>query len=410
MIDIIIAYIYHMCYNKYEVIYMKKIFCFIICLSVLLVGCAKSATNETQPATTNTMPDTTTEPTYIVPQQEAMYAISVPTVSENTNAEDGTVIFSYTHPNIMLTLPDPDVANKVIIDFLSRIDNDTASVESLCNTAKANYNQSSDWVPYLYSITYSPMRMDQGVLSLFGSQITYSGASHPERLSMSASYDLVTGDVLTLGSIMSAQATRDDFCNLVLQKLDGIKDAKQLYDGYENTVTQRFSQDESQDQDWYFSTNGLCFYFVPYEIAPYSSGVVVVEIPYNELAGLLYDGYFPEERESTIGSIKASTTDETDITQFTQNAELTLDPDGQMVFLHTDSIVWDVRIEYGAWDTSNTLFTPVYTPLFSGTLTPGDAIMIQSNELSTLRLSYFNGQETVVQYFNQSGDDIQLAF
>ncbi len=387
---------------------MKKKICILICLCLILAGCTVPNTNETNAATAAATVNTT-EPTVILPQQEAMYAVSVPAVSESTLAEDGTVIFSYTHQTMMLTLPDPEVANKIIIDFLSRNDAAAVTAETVRQSAKANYTGSADWTPYLYNLTYSPMRMDQGVLSLFGSCVTYSGASHPERLSVSASYDLVTGDVLTLGSIMSADASLDSFCNLVLTALNEIKDAKHLYDGYEDTVKQRFSQDESIDQDWYFSTTGLCFYFVPYEIAPYSSGVIVAEIPYADLAGLLYDGYFPAERDITIGGIQATDLDNADTTQFTQIAELVLDEDGQMVFLHTDGVVWDVMIEYGAWDTSSTSFAPVYTALFSGSLSPGDAIMIQSSELTSLRLSYTNGTETVTEHFTYSDDDIKLV-
>lgn len=385
---------------------MKKTLCIIICLCLLLTGCTMQSNDETQTAPVVTT-ESTTAPAVILPQQEAMYSVSVPTVSENTLAEDGTIIFSYTYQDMMLTVPDPEVANKVIIDFLSRKETAALAAEKIRQSAEANFDSSADWTPYLYNITYSPMRMDQGVLSLFGSCVTYSGASHPERLSVSASYDLVTGYVLTLGSIMTAEASSEDFCALVLNTLDKIKVTKHLYEGYEDTVRQRFSRDESQDQDWYFSTTGLCFYFVPYEIAPYSSGVITAEIPYEDLAGLLYDGYFPAERETTTGSIQATVLEETDTTQFTQIAELVLDPDGQMVFLHTNGIVWDVKVEYGAWDTSSTAFAPVYTTLFSGALTPGDAIMIQSNEFTSLRLTYTNGTDTVSEHFIVS-DGIQL--
>ncbi len=386
---------------------MKKIFCFILCLILFLTGCAQQAPAPTD--TTAAAAADTTRIADILPQQEAMYAVSVPTVSEATKAEDGTVIFSYTYQSMILTLPDPDVAGKIVDDFRAKIKSGTDSANEILSYATDRYDGSSEWTPYLFSITYSPTRMDQGVLSLFGNRVTYSGASHPERLSMSASYDLVTGDVLTLGSIMSAQATTEDFCNLVLEALQTVQAEKQLYSGYESTVKQRFSRDESQDHDWYFSTEGLCFYFIPYEIAPYSSGVITVEIPYEKLAGLLYDGYFPAEWETASGTIHATGLDETDITQFSQIAELVLDPDGQMVFLHTDGLLWDVRIEYGAWDTSNTVFTPVYTALFSGTLSPGDAIMLQSNELTALRLSYCDGTQTVTRHFALSDQEIVLV-
>ena len=387
---------------------MKRFFCFLICFCFLFAGCRKVNTDETI-QTTAPVVATVTEPAVILPQQEAMYAVSVPTNTETTRAEDGTVIFSHTHQGISLTLPEPEVAEKVKADFRSRIDKGAETANKLLSAAMADYNNSENWTPYLYNITYSPMRMDQGVLSLYGNCITYSGASHPDRLSTSANYDLVTGDILTLGSIMSAEATPEDFCELVLNKLNEIKDEKYLIEGYEETVKQRFSKDESLNQDWYFSTDGLCFYFAPYVIAPYSSGVIVAEIPYAELTGLLYDGYFPAERENAAGTIQITTLDETDTTQFTQIAELILDTDGEMVFLHIDGIVWDVKIEYGAWDTANTTFSPVYTALFSGSLSPGDAIMLQTNEFASLRLTYSNGEDTIIQHFTQTEDGIDLA-
>lgn len=388
---------------------MKRIVCMILGIGLLLSGCTSPAVDEPQstPAAT-AQTENTTETIEALPEQEAMYAVSLPAISENSYADDGTVIFSYTRQSMALFLPDPDVAHMVIEDFRTRVESATDTVNILLDSAKANYTSSANWTPYLYSITYSPMRMDQGVLSLFGNSVTYSGTSHPDRLCVSASYDLVTGDVLTLGSIMSAEASTDDFCALVLDQLEKIRDEKYLYEGYENTVEQRFSKDESQDQDWYFSTNGLCFYFVPYEIAPYSSGVITVEIPYTELTGLIYDGYFPAERESASGTVYSIVSDETTASRFTQIAELVLDADGQMAFLYTNGAVWDLKIEYGAWDTTSTVFTPVYTALFSGSLTPGDAIMLQSNELTTLRLTYSTGTEIVTQHFTQTEQGLML--
>lgn len=387
---------------------MKKLSAIIICLCILLCGCTKPQMTETQ-STLNTVSNETTAPNTILPQQEAMYAVSIPTISDNTYAEDGTVIFSYTHQSMMLTVPDPEVANKVIIDFLSRNENAAETAKNIRESAKKNYTGSADWTPYLYNITYSPMRMDQGVLSLFGSSVTYSGASHPERLGISASYDMVTGDVLTLGSIMTADATTNDYCALVLKVLQKIEETKYLYEGYEETVKARFSQDESLDQDWYFSTTGLCFYFVPYEIAPYSSGVIVAEIPYSDLAGLLYDGYFPAEREAATGNIQSTTLNSNDPTQFSQIAELILNEDDQMIFLHTNGILWDVKLDYGAWDTSSGAFVPVYTALFSASLSPGDAIMVQTDEITSLQLTYTSGTDTVTQHFTYSDNGISLV-
>lgn len=390
---------------------MKRIICILACLC-LLGGCSKKTTTAEPINTTIPVEDTVpvAETPIVIPDQQAMYALSVPAITEITRSEDDTVIFSYTHQSINLSLPEQDVADRVINDFKGRIYAGKLTADSILAAAETDYKPSDSWTPYLYDLTYSPMRMDQGVLSLFGNCVTYSGASHPEKLGVSASYDLVTGDVLTLASIMTPDATVEDFCKLTIDKLNTIKNEKYIYDGFEYTVEHHFAQDESLNQNWYFSTTGLCFYFAPYEIAPYSSGIIIAEIPYNELVGLIYDGYFPAERETAAGTLQVTDLNNTDISQFTQIPELILNPDGSVVFLHTNGLLWNVKIESGVWHNNGATFTPVYTAFFAASLSPGDAVMLQTNELSDLRISYNNGIDTVITHFDQGEQTIKLIF
>lgn len=391
---------------------MKQNMCILtlLCMLLAFTGCGKQPYTETTAKHTEAT-ENTAESTDYVPQQEPMAAVAVPAITETVYAEDGTPIFSYTHQNILLTTADPEVADKVIIDFLGRMDATRGNADKTLASAKAAYNSSANWSPYLSSIAYSPTRIDQGVLSLFGSHITYAGASHPERAYISANYDLVTGDALTLGSIMSAKATMEDFSALTLEALAAQKNEKYLYDGYEETVRQRFHRDESKDQDWFFSQAGLCFYFAPYEIASYASGVIIAVIPYDKLAGLLYDGYFPAEREAAEGDIRAALLEEANLDAFSQIAELVLDPEGQMVFLSTDGLVWDVQLEVGTLDLTGTEFTPAYTALLSHALSPGDAIMVQlqfNDAEPMLRLTYHTKAGRITRYITQSGKDSSI--
>lgn len=388
---------------------MKKTICLltIFCLLFVLVGCNRPASPTTQPETESSSGSVSS-----APKQEPMYAVSVPAESESVKADDGTLLFTYTHQNIMLTLPDPDVADKVIIDFLSRVDTTRSTADATLAAARNAYKGAANWTPYLCSITYSPTRIDQGVLSLSGSNITYSGTSHPDRTSVSASYDLITGDVLTLGSIMSSKAQAADFCQLVLDVLAQSKQDLYLYDGYEATVRQRFTRDVSQDQDWYFTQKGLCFYFAPYEIAPYSSGVIVAEIPYEKLSGLLHDSYFPPERVNGGGTVQVTPMEETNINSYSQIAEMVLDTNGPMVFLHTEGLIWDMEITTGTWNSISNEFAPNYSALLCHTVSPGDAIMVQNLFTDTnpaLRLTYSTGSTTVVRYLAQKNGTVQLV-
>ncbi len=337
-----------------------------------------------------------------------MVAVSVPATTQTAAADNGNVIFQYIYQTPYLTMPDADAAEKITIDLLKRIDGTRADADALHAAAKAGYNGSSDWTPYLYQITYSPSRIDPGVLSFFGQNVQYSGASHPDRTATAANYDMLTGDVLTLAGIMAPGVSANDFCELVIAELTANKDALKVYDYFEETVRYRFETDPSQDEGFYFTQEGLCFFFDPMELAPYSSGVVHVEIPYHKLSGLLYDGYFPDEQDYATGTILAHRHSDVKTESFTQIAEITFDPGGEMIFLYSDTSVRNIRIEAGAWDVLGIAFSPSYTAFAAYSLTPGDAITLETyipDTMPNLRLSYQSQGKTLQLFISQSGKD-----
>ncbi len=380
---------------------MKKAATALLAIAIICVlfGCGKSAENPT--ATQPTDPLIPPKPT-----QQPMYAVSVPTVTEIHKASDGTEIFSYTHQGLILTMPEHMVADKVILEFLNRVDAYRQNAQDLLESAINNYTPSANWQPYSYSIHYSPMRIDQCLLSLFGNSVSFSGSSHPTPDCISVSYDLLTGDYLSLGSIMSAQAQRSDFAELVLQVLSEQSQDLNLRSGYEDTVRERFMREESQDQDWYFSENGLCFYFAPYDIAPYSSGIIVAEIPYTKLVGLLNDAYFPPERDASEGSICVAKWEDTVLSEINQIAELVTDIDAEAVFLYTQGLIRNVQISPCQLDSLTNQLKPLYTLHLSSVLSPGDAIMLRM-DLSVqeiYRICYESAGTIITKYIQKNSD------
>ena len=372
---------------------MKKQICLFlsICLAFSLSGCFRTEIFPTitpdSTAGSQHSPTTNTEPN----ATEIMVAVSVPTITENATTEDGIIVFQYTYQTMSLVHNDPKVADKIILDFLNRVDSTRASAQSIADMA-LNANNGR---PYVYHLTYSPLRIDYNVLSLFGNNIIYSGGGHPERTCVSASYDLLTGDVLTLASIMTKDATMDQLCDLVLAGLTEMAEGDYLYEDYANTVKKRFRVDASQDQDWYFTQTGLCFYFSPYEIAPYSSGVISVEIPYEKLNGLLHEAYFPADRATSTGDIKITPFENANLENFTDIAEFVANKDGDMYMAYAEGSVQDVRIQLKDFVSSFTVFAAYG-------LSKGDGIMIQANDetLKNMNISYKSKGETIVLPFN----------
>ncbi|MBR4017229.1 MAG: DUF3298 domain-containing protein [Oscillospiraceae bacterium] len=370
---------------------MKKFLYFIMAVSLLVsfTGCKKSKVPPTEPSENA---GSNNSPTQTVPDAgiaNLSVAVSVPTTTEETLHEDDTVLCRYTYQNISLVLHKPDVADKVILDFLNRVDTTRELAEATAELARTNYKP-ENWVPYLYHIAYSPTRVDEKVLSFFGNNVVFSGAGHPERTCVSASYDLVTGDVLTLASIMQKDATAEQFCNLVLNGLAEMAQGNYLYGNYKQTVTQRFTQDPTHDEAWYFTQTGMCFYFAPYEIAPYSSGVITVEIPYENLRDLLHEDYLPLIRNTPSGEAKVTSFADISMDKFSDIAEIVLDKEGKMYMIHTVGNLQDIRIQF--LDANNN-----YTVFAADALASGDGIMVQASDeqFKNLKLSYKSGKEII---------------
>lgn len=395
---------------------MKKIMIgSLIALLLLSVSACKDPVQTTQDSTgtstvesTQVTHDTTPIVTDTVTQQLPLYAVSVPVLTESDTAEDGTVLFNQIYQNISLIVPDPEVADKIIVDFLNRTDmrDSAASIRSEAEVAYADDPQ--HWSAYLSQFTYDPMRIDAGILSMFGSNVSYNGAVHAGAVYHSVSYDLVTGEVLKLADILTESAANDALCKEAVKVLDDLAEEKALYEGYDGIVKDLFALDLPMNESWYFSNYGLCFYFEPYEIAPYSSGPIIAEIPYDRLPGILTDAYFPAEQQTSAGSINAELFNETALERFTQFSEVIIDQGGCKILIHTDSLVYNIRLETGSWSSDGDLFIPEHTVFAAYTLSVGDAIMVESDipdTMPTLRLSYSANDTTVYRYITTSGRD-----
>jgi len=374
---------------------MKRQICILLAVALIfsLSGCFKKQDAPPSPsenATTNTQPTTTpTEPitTPTVPETpEKMLAVSMPSVTETTTAADGTVIFQYTYQNPSLVLHNQALADRIILDLFNRIDSTKTDMQSVADSAKSSYRSGTPWISYLYKLSYTPARIDQKVLSFAGTNEIYNGGPHPNRTCISASYDLKTGDVLTLASIMTPNAKNDDFCQLVLDGLSGRAEGDYLYENYAQAVKQRFNADACLDENWFFSATGLCFSFAPYEIAPYSSGVITVEIPYEKLQALVHPDYLPSARSTTTGTVTVSAFADTDLNKFTNIAELVTDNGESMHMIYAEGCIHDVKITENQY--------PIFA---SNTLSQGDAIMIQASQarLKSMELSYKSGDEII---------------
>lgn len=381
---------------------MRRKLAAVMVLALILSGCGTSFgnTETTEASIVETLKTSVTEATELqtgTHNQETsaplpMITVSVPVISEDTTAEDGTVIFRVITQNMRLVMQDPDVADRIIVDFLNRIDHVASTHDETLQQAKTAYQPSDTWTPFLCSITYAPQRIDQSVLSLYGSNVHYNGGAHAVLTSHAANYNIVTGDVLTLGSIITDESSVEKLCSLTIQKLSDIADEKYLRDGFEETVRHRFSVEESYDEDWYFTTTGLCFYFDQYAIAPYASGVITAEIQYAELVGIIDDAFFPPELEECTGTVMTAPAENTDMTKFTRISEVVVDAEAPMYVIHCNDTVQNLRVTLNDAELGSG-----YTIFAAQTLCSSDAVVIQADPslFHRLDITYDSNGQTV---------------
>lgn len=404
---------------------MKKLYFCLFALSILLfAGCNGNVPTTTDP-TPPTTPVVSTEPTITAPPQdnisnnvppsyENMYSVALPINVENRYAENGTLLSQYASQSMDFIITDSEVAQKVKYDFYDRIEQNRLDAETMHELAESMFHNGTLTAPLSYSVHYDVTRIDQGVLSLFGELVQTGEGAHTNVQSISANYNLVTGDVLTLGSILYHAECKDDLAELIISKLDAMTADIDLYKEYPQTVRKDFAKDESNYESFYFSTTGLCFFFSPTKIAPRIYQTITVEIPYSELTGIIADEFFPVERTYAEGSVTVSpfTTDaQNKYEQFAQI--ITAESDhSQEILLTVNHSVQNIRIHQVTRNGIGNEITATKNIFAANMLSANEAIIFEadfSDEIPIYVLSYTSGGQIQYFYFTRNTDTNEIT-
>ncbi len=403
---------------------MKKFLLLLLCVGMLLSVTACKKTEEPTPTVTTaptqteepiTEPTTapTTPPEVENPAQELLtHAVALPKVKDSIYAEDGTELFNLSSPDIQLTVSDATVADTITKNLQDRMSSALSSASDIKALAQNDYANSSYWTPYFVDIGFTPTRVDQAVLSLFGNRSIYSGGPHPNLATESVTYDMKTGIVLSIVDIMESSCNGETLTPLLLEALAPME--SELFYDYDLVIQEQFTDSFSGISQWYFSRTGLCFHFSPYEIAPYSSGTIIAEIPYEKLEGILLAKYMPQALDNANGSMYGELYASSDDEKFTFVSDIKVDPVGMPVVLYSDAPVTDIRIEAGSWYADGSQFVTTSTIFAADILSVGSAIKINAdfeNSDTTLRLIYCSGDQEISAFImlDEIGESVVLA-
>ena len=374
---------------------MKQYLCLILVVVLLLAGCGNKNAQIAPTVPVETHPEKPTEIVEAMPttkplpqySQVPMIAVSMPIQTETAIAEALVIVFMFESQTLQLVNDNPEVADRIILNHLNRLEKNHKAAATVSSLAEGTYREGSSWTSYFYEAAYFPTRIDNAVLSIFNKNVQYTGGNHPQTECTAANYNMQTGEVLTLGSILTNIAAKDALNTALVQSASMIAEDMQLYEEYPQIIYDRLDRDETYDEDWFFSTTGLCFFFAPYEIAPYISGSVVIEIPYDQLDGIIHHSFLPENIENGEGNIFIQNATEINFESFSQIAEVSMEKDGHSTFIYTDGLIQDVEISV---ENVGTIFRTL-------TLSPGDGILLTADFLEGYRysISYRSGAEMI---------------
>lgn len=196
-----------------------------------------------------------------------------------------------------------------------------------------------------YYCAPSVTRCDTRVLSAVFDVSQDIGGIHADSTRTSRSYNADNGSLLTLADIAKNEEQLKTFIKNYVIGLAAGDDYKEggvsiLFDDFESTISDLVDA----GANFYFSDNGLVFYANPYDIAPYSRGVLLFEIPYSALAEFIGESFMPVEYQGDNGLLLADDGDKLDRSSLNILGTVTVDEEGQSVVLSAEETLYNVKI------------------------------------------------------------------
>ena len=236
---------------------------------------------------------------------ELTFAIGTPLSHEMTyKADDGTILLStsYELPQLELRTADgalyepgaaatQSAAVAVRDAFNAEMERCYAAVLSneseLAQEARDHYGSDSVSFEYIYyedELFGEVVYQTDGLISVLANAYAFYGGAHPNTSTLTWSFDLTTGEFLTLDAL-NAQASADSalgrslidtLASEIVDRIyeEGLDDY--LYDDFYSYV-----YDLSSNAHFCFDESGMTVIFDTYVLGPYASGPQTFEIPYG---------------------------------------------------------------------------------------------------------------------------------
>ena len=194
------------------------------------------------------------------------------------------ISFSVRYPKIAL-LCGPAAQNGIAQTIQAQINAFyQEAAHDLCPLAISDYQNALEngfpFHPYDATLQYTVTYNQNGHLSLYHDHYTFTGGAHGSTVRASDTWSLPRGQHLPLSHFFPKDP---NYRTTLIRELTRQADERMrenpgiFFDNYRELISEAFREDH-----YYLTPAGIDIYYQQYDIAPYSTGIVVFTIPYAE--------------------------------------------------------------------------------------------------------------------------------
>lgn len=232
---------------------------------------------------------------------------------------------------------------------LEMAEEDRHLAEAEYETVKTD-SAENDFYAYSCYTKDTVTRLDSSILSLTTYFSSYQGGAHPDNYQIAMNFDTVTGKLLSLSDILTpdGEATLTD---LILEQLASHGADYDLFSDYADSVRGTFSQDTlgAQMDNWYLQGQSLFLFFNPFEISPFASGIITVEIPDAVLREIMQPIYLSNlSFDAGWGTVRIGPADQL-LSDDSQSISVEYSAGDGLLAVISEGTLYNVSMQYVQW-------------------------------------------------------------
>lgn len=256
----------------------------------------------------------------------------------SVKSEENTEIFvySYQQPVLQGSAPGLHMINTKLDNATTAFLYGSGGVEELTELARMDWQES--WFScYELERKTSAARLDDTVVSFRYTDYVFNGGVHGNTYEYGMTYDMVSGEHLTLASLTDDEAGLRLVCRqhlLDVLTAEDFPNREALVDNFESHL-------DSIMNNWVLTDEGLQFIAQPYSITTYALGTLRITVPYEKLVHVLHGKWIPAERGHGGGTV--SVTKAEGNTSAARN--FVTDAEGEALTVKVNGKIYDFSVE-----------------------------------------------------------------